>query len=181
MEVLQPYEPRETWPQQAYTVARNAFWEQPPLYDPSHFDWERELLETLGIAAPGWAWKDWPQCATHGDLTLCNTMKRGRERVHTIVFVDPVQPTRVPQIAQTDQARIVQSMLGWEIMTGYMDRNFDCYWSEPSFLFSNQLNIAVVAFWTYVMMARIASSDAVTFEERAWAAHLRDELGRVLL
>lgn len=176
MELLEVLEPS------SYTIAaieravQTSFWcHNPVIAKYVHGnEWRERLHESLGIAAPDWAWMNDTPCAVHGDPTLCNVLMRGT----TLVLSDPVYPTRVPQIAATDQARIVQSLMGWEVMTGYhvpRDPNFQ--WREPAFLYTSDQRTEVIAFWTMVMLARIAAPESsVSDSERAWAAHGRDQL-----
>jgi hypothetical protein len=151
-------------------VATADLWSRPSVANNSA--WQLRLEATLGIVTPSWAWLH-STCATHGDMTLCNTMRHPERGV---VLVDPVYPERVPSIRQIDQARILQSMLGWEIMTGHQSEVIE--WNVPSFILDS--DIRVVAFWTYVMMARIVSSTTITEQERGWASHLQAELGCAL-
>lgn len=178
MEMLSPYPESShcNWPVMADLSAWD-FWCKEPLHEIADDLWRRNLRDTLGIDVPDWAWKDETPCATHGDLTLCNTMMRDG----CLVFVDPVYPERVPQIMVADRARIVQTMLGWEIMTGFQREDDDFEWNMPIFVRSGGEHLRVLVFWVHVMMARIAASSAVTDSERAWAEHLRDETGRAVL
>lgn len=178
MELLAPYEPNAQWPQHADLVLSGAFWNRGPVV--GERNWQDTLKTTLEIEAPAWTWMYERTCATHGDPTLSNTMQRAHESgLHSqLVFVDPVWPERVPQIASVDKARIVQSMMGWELMTGFQTEHIE--WREPRFLHENETSVAITAFWTMVMMARIAASDRATEQERAWAEHIRDEIRRAL-
>lgn len=182
MEMLSPLRlDASVWPVTAAQCAVD-FWNRNPPHLIGKNQWQTRLRDTLDIVVPDWAWVTERPCATHGDLTLCNTMSRVRSESWDMVFVDPVFPERVPQIAATDQARIVQSMLGWEVMTGFQVADDDFDWFFPSFLSlsASTREVVVMSFWVYVMMARIASSKSVTEEERAWAKYLRDEIRRAL-
>lgn len=185
MEMLEPFcMSTSLWPNVAWQCGQD-LWSRDRVWRTiCDSDWKAVLVSTLGIMPPDWAWKHDLRCATHGDMTMCNTMIRVLDSGDfDVVFVDPVYPERVPQIAVTDHARIVQTMLGWEIMTGFMHDPGDDFgwWPLPGFFHENETRLRVLAFWTYVVMARIEASRSVTEEERRWARHLRDELGRACL
>jgi len=173
MELLLPCPTDPEWASEAAYIAAASFWNHRPAVSVSTAEWRSCLRDTLEIEAPDWTWIGERPCAVHGDLTLCNTMLRQTEHGRTMVFGDPVYPERVPQIAVVDQARIVQSMMGWEIMTGYQTEHV--VWHEPSFLYVGNNTIPRIAFWVFVMMSRIAASPNA-LEERVWASHIRDQL-----
>lgn len=174
LDALCPHEPNATWPIQAERVG-NHLWNLPPVVE--NADWTYFLEKTLGIVAPAWTHEDQSACATHGDMTLCNTLRRASGQ---IVFTDPVYPERVPQIRHVDCARIVQSMLGWEIMTGFQTSVVS--WVPPMFLHPGMpvRHLKVTLFWLSVIMARIGSSLVTTHAEKQWARHLRAEIEGVL-
>ena len=174
MELLDQYEQNENlgeWPLLVEQVLETSLWIREPVvwYGMS---WQTEMRRTLGFSAPDWSFENEPLCAVHGDPTLSNTLTRFGQ----IVLADPATPSRVPQIAVTDQARILQSMMGWDLVTGHQTLHVS--WQMPRFVLTeDQLQVKKLNFWVHVMMSRIEKSPHVTSAERAWACHLRYETG----
>lgn len=147
-------------------------------------DWPTQLHETTGISAPYWTFEG-EHCLTHGDPTLANLMARdkGGEMQH-LVLCDPVPPgRRVPQIREIDQAKIVQSMMGWEAMIGGLTlRNYtpilDERWQEPDFLVhANELSARRLMFWIGISMIRCQQhlDTAVDGQAFEWCEHIKRE------
>jgi hypothetical protein len=86
----------QVWCRQAFPVSNDIIW--------------TDCLKDYGLTVPDWAV---PKhfCLAHGDPTISNTLSRGRN----IVLCDPRPPRNyIPQCAETDMGRILQSYFGWE-------------------------------------------------------------------
>jgi hypothetical protein len=153
MEHLWPVPIRADLPRGIESMLERYVWNRDPVRVENEI-WHQELLQSTGIDAPFWSYSDSVPCLTHGDPTIANAMLRDD---HSVVLCDPVPPgRRVPQIREIDQAKIVQSMLGWEAMVGglVLPDHVMC-WIEPIFLgMLDPDRVRVLAFWTGVGMLR---------------------------
>ncbi len=159
MEYLSPVPMTPELPLAAEAILANCVWDRSPI-DCTPYWWQR-LFETTGIGAPDWTWKDVEQCLTHGDPTFANMMSRPIEGVNRgqMLLCDPVPPgRRVPQIREVDQAKILQSMLGWEAMIGgrCIPSAGGFTWDEPDFLQDGlgEAHAQRLMFWTGISMLR---------------------------
>lgn len=110
MELLQQAPRKPDLPRRVEALLGSRVWCYKPIY-PNQ--WCETMLDGLvGIPIPNYAYPD-DLCRVHGDPTLANTLIRAD---HGLVIADPVPPRRVPQIQEIDEAEILQSMLGWEVV-----------------------------------------------------------------
>lgn len=133
-------------------------------------DWERRLFTTLGVEVPTFA-RDPDFCLTHGDPTIANALVRGDNE---LVLCDPLSPYgRVPQIAGADQGKILQSMLGWEVVLAGVEV---VDWDPPNF-FCSETELRRAMFWCAVALLRAAEH---TQEKHVldWCAFVSKELFR---
>lgn len=147
-------------------------WNRPPV--PMAGGWSGLLRATTGISVPDWALQS-HECLTHGDPTLANLMMRhGNAEPDTPIIIDPVSPMggRVPQIREIDQAKILQSMCGWEALIGGFTLNSGM-WLYPHFMFLDQGHLRRVVFWLGVTVRRcmdhLREGDEVA---HVWCNHL---------
>lgn len=149
------------------------FWHSTPSYAAP--DWLSNLNETLGIQVPEWAHVTQERCLTHGDPTFCNVMRRQNR---DIVLCDMTPPVRVPEIQEIDQAKILQSMLGWEGVVG--GRWVNVEWQMPLFIErATKESSRRLAFWLGVTMARNQSRLSATDTEiDRWCELIKKECVR---
>jgi hypothetical protein len=135
--------------------------------------WRSELAESIGIEVPDWA-LDVP-CLIHGDPTLDNTLltKEGLIRI-----ADPIPPHRLvrPSIMAIDHGKMLQSLLGWEVVLRGMPKVDYIF---PEFL--EHYDIARRAiFWCIVALKRIALRNN-TSNAGQWAKLMAQELQQCVL
>ena len=111
--------------------------------------WAAALYDTIGINVPVWV-MDTP-CIIHGDPTVDNTLvtKDGHVKI-----ADPIPPHRLvrPSIRAIDHAKVLQSLLGWEVVLRGMP---EIEYSMPSFMLEYETARRAV-FWCIVALRRIA-------------------------
>jgi hypothetical protein len=163
-------------------ILESRVWSRPPEY--GHGSWIENLHNTTWIIVPPWAHQTQP-CLTHGDPTIANVMLRD-DTSNRIVLCDPVPPGhRVPQIREIDQAKIIQSMLGWEAMIGgrVLGKGWD-NWITPKFLMrSSQDDVWRQAFWTGVTMRRCIDhlrNNLDDLDTMVWCHHIWKETFRAV-
>lgn len=173
------------WPRQIENMLAERVWHRSEHHVEGQESWYHKLYHTTGIKAPDWSHTISPRCMTHGDCTLANTMQRPYKdpgpkggEVGGWVLIDPVPPGhRVPQIRECDQSKIMQTMLGWETITGGM---LPVEWEMPDFVReSRDSHLRRVLFWTGVTLVRAGQSVKVEWE-KTWCDHLSKEIFRAI-
>jgi hypothetical protein len=132
--------------------------------------WHEELEKTIGIKVPEWAWRNDDPCLIHGDPTLDNTYgKKGGG----IRIADPIPPHRLirPSIKAVDHGKILQSLLGWEVVLRGATR---LKYEMPSFMKHNSSAMRAI-FWCMVALKRIALRNSKGSAGR-WAGDIAKEL-----
>jgi hypothetical protein len=135
--------------------------------------WKDVQKSQIGIEVPDWA-LDIP-CLIHGDPTIDNTLKTNGNGIR---LTDPIPPHRLnkPSIKAVDHGKILQSMLGWEVVLRGIPR-IDYAWPK----FMGEYNSARRAlFWAMVSVKRIGyhNWDAKATE---WSKRVGGELECALL
>jgi hypothetical protein len=132
--------------------------------------WRQELLSTIGVTVPDWALHD-DICLIHGDATLDNTLTN---RKGYIRIADPIPPHRLmrPSIRAIDHAKMLQSMLGWEVILRGVDYK-PYLW--PKFAQDYEV-LKRAVFWCMVGLKRIALRDTTNTSAGKWAIRIAGEL-----
>lgn len=123
-------------------------WNRPALPSSSETKWQDELKKYGVGNIPPYVDFDTDYCLVHGDPTASNALLRGED----LVLCDPRPPrVYIPQLKETDMGRILQSMLGWEVVAyGAAWVNF----IEPKF-FQVEIIKKKAFFWCAATAARI--------------------------
>jgi hypothetical protein len=130
--------------------------------------WQEELEISIGVKIPEWA-LDFP-CLIHGDPTLDNCLET---QDGFIRITDPIPPHRLvrPSIRAIDHGKMLQSLLGWEVVLRGMPR-IEYAWPE----FMLQYETARRAtFWCMVALKRIALRNNIC-NAGEWAENIGREL-----
>jgi hypothetical protein len=130
--------------------------------------WRQELQQTIGVTVPNWALDK--VCLIHGDPTIDNTLV---DRKNHMKIADPIPPHRLlrPSIRAVDHGKMLQSLLGWEVVLRGMNYTF---YSWPKFM--QDFDVAKRAvFWAMVALKRIALRDNKS-NAGLWAEHIGKEL-----
>lgn len=131
--------------------------------------WLFELEDMLQVDVPAWA-MPLQYCLCHGDPAMGNVLMRGGQ----LIIGDPAPRTYLPECAEVDQGKILQSILGWESVAYGTPAPV---WEVPAFP-------KRAAFWCLVSIMRIQWRERRGKERPhvlEWCEHittgLRDELG----
>jgi hypothetical protein len=130
--------------------------------------WRGELEKSIGVTVPDWALDT--TCLIHGDPTLDNTLEN---KNGSIIVTDPIPPHRLirPSIKAIDHGKILQSLLGWEVVL----RGISCVEYEwPKFMQDYDTARRAV-FWAMVALKRIALRNN-TSNAGQWAERMAKEL-----
>jgi hypothetical protein len=130
--------------------------------------WRNELEKSIGVKVPDWA-LDTP-CLIHGDPTLDNTLGT---RSNYIRITDPIPPHRLirPSIRAIDHGKMLQSLLGWEVVLRGIPR---MYYDWPMFMLEYETARQAV-FWCMVALKRIVLRNDTT-NAGQWAKRMAKEL-----
>lgn len=130
--------------------------------------WRQELSTTIDVKIPDWA-MDLPSLI-HGDPTLDNTLLT---KGHNIRITDPIPPHRLirPSIRAIDHGKMLQSLLGWEVVLRGIPR---IEYNFPEFMW-NYTTAKRAVFWAMVSLKRIALRNNAC-QAGQWAERLAEEL-----
>jgi hypothetical protein len=131
------------------------------------------LHNSLGLVVPEWALDE--PCLIHGDPTIDNTLCTVTGKIR---IADPIPPHRLirPSIKAIDHAKLLQSLLGWEIV---LRGNPDVQFNWPEFMLSYETARRAV-FWGIVALKRIVIRNKDS-NAGAWAEEVSRELERCAL
>jgi hypothetical protein len=146
---------------------RHVWGRRPPPYIP----WKDELITSIKISRE--VLEEFSQgqdyCLIHGDATFDNALiaKDGSYRM-----TDPIPPLYLtrPSIKAIDHGRILQSILGWEVVL----RGSPLITYEwPKFM-QEEKSARAAIFWCFVVLRRIALKD--NSDAGKWAMSISEEL-----
>jgi hypothetical protein len=130
--------------------------------------WRGELEKSIGVTVPDWA-LDTP-CLIHGDPTLDNTLL---DKWAFTRITDPIPPHRLirPSIRAIDHGKMLQSLLGWEVVL----RGIPFIQYEWPRFIQDYDSARRAIFWAMVALKRIALRNN-TSNAGKWAEQMAKEL-----
>jgi hypothetical protein len=140
---------------------------RPPPYIP----WKDKLAESINISREQLEayTRNADYCLIHGDATIDNLLIAQDCSYRVTDPIPPLYLTR-PSIKAVDQGRILQSILGWEVVLRGVPQ-IEYTWPK----FMQELDSALCAmFWCMVVLRRIAVKD--NSNAGKWAQRISEEL-----
>jgi hypothetical protein len=170
MEYLQPFLYEPDTPKEIEFALEHHVWNRKDLPNAQLSEvWRKDLKESINIDIPDWAFGTF--CVIHGDPTLDNCLmtEDGDIRITDPI---PVQWLKRPSIRAIDHGKILQSILGWEVvLRGYPMIRYE--W--PDFMRDYETACRAV-FWCLVALKRIHLRGKDNNQPALWAKHTAEEL-----
>jgi hypothetical protein len=170
MEYLQPYLFTSDTPKEIEKALEIHVWNRIGIpYEALSDYWRKDLIDTINLEVPEWALDT--LCLIHGDPTLDNCLmtEEGGLRITDPI---PVSWLKRPSIRAIDHGKILQSILGWEVVLhGYPIIQYK--W--PDFMQDHDTAYQAV-FWCMVALERIHLRGKHDSYPALWAKHVAEEL-----
>lgn len=169
MEYLAPALYTVHTPQVIETILNQHVWRRTDVSVPADDVWRDELKEEV----PDWALDK--LCPIHGDPTLDNCLET---ELGELRITDPIPPQwlKRPSIRAVDHGKILQSILGWEVvLRGCPLVQFK--W--PKFMLEEDSARRAV-FWCMIALKRIALRSKDGDKPGHWARHIAEELEKCM-
>lgn len=146
-----------------------------PIYPSVSNAWRKELKTSLNIKVPIWTVST-DSCLIHGDPTFDNMLQTEDREIR---ITDPIPPIHLkrPSIRAIDHGKILQSILGWEVvLRGFPSIEYE--W--PKFMQDEETAFRA-AFWCMIALKRICLRSKDGDIPGQWAARIAKELGKCVL
>ncbi len=173
MEYLQPARSSANNIRMIEATLRSFVWNRVSSMIPTS-PWRIHLRETLTMDIPDWALSE--RFLIHGDPTIDNCLiaMDGSLRI-----TDPIPPPwlKRPSILYVDYGKMLQSLLGWEVV---LRGSNPIEYAWPDFMLKPESARGAV-FWCMVALRRICLRSKDDDKPGQWAAHIAKELETICM